>query len=230
MKLLENCPVCSGSKFTSHKVLWDQLIVDWQLSQSEVDYINRQQGLCCDECGNNLRSMALAAAILRVFKCSGNFIHFVGTDAAKKIKILEINESGGLTSFLNNLPCHQLVKFPEYNMINLDLNSEAFDLVLHSDTLEHISDPVAGLSECYRVLAKTGRCIFTIPIIPSRLSRPRAGLKNSYHGTISQKNVDYIVHTEFGADMWKFAIEAGFSSISIHCLEYPSALAIEAAK
>ena len=78
------------------------------------------------------------------------------------------------------------------------------------------------------MLAKAGRCIFTVPMIIGRLTRSRAGLKSSYHGTTDRFNNDYIVHTEFGVDIWKFAIEAGFSSTRIHSFEYPSALVIEA--
>jgi hypothetical protein len=60
------------------------------------------------------------------------------------------------------------------------------------------------------------------------LTRSRSGLKNSYHGTSDYLKNDYAVHTEFGADMWKYAIEAGFGSARIHSFEYPAALAIEA--
>ena len=55
-----------------------------------------------------------------------------------------------------------------------------------------------------------GRCIFTVPIVVGRMSRTRTGLKNSYHGTPGQGGGDYIVHTEFGADVWRYVVEAGF--------------------
>ena len=113
-------------------------------------------------------------------------------------------------------------------MTNLSFEPETFDLVLHSDTLEHVPNPIAGLSKCRRVLGKTGRCIFTVPIVIGRLTRSRAGLKGSYHGTSAQPDNDYAVYTEFGADMWRFVIEAGFTSVRIHSFEYPTALAIEA--
>jgi hypothetical protein len=35
-----------------------------------------------------------------------------------------------------------------------------------------------------------------------------------------------MVHTEFGADFWKFVAEAGFKKIGIHILEYPAAMAV----
>jgi len=228
MNVQSVCPVCGGQNFSYREVLWQELISDWQLSAHEVDYINRQQGVFCMGCGNNLRSMALADAILFAYQYSGTLAKFVGTDLAKGLNVLEVNEAGALTSVLSKLPNHRLVRYPEYDIAHLSIDSATFDLVLHSDTLEHVSNPVAGLSECRRVLVEKGHCIFTIPIIVGRLTRSRAGLKNSYHGSSNQTDNDYTVHFEFGVDMWKLAIEAGFSSVRIHSFEYPSALAIDA--
>jgi SAM-dependent methyltransferase len=228
MRKTNLCSVCGGGEFLFREILSPELVSDWQLSALEVDYINRQQGVSCAGCSNNLRSMALAGAILSAYNFCGTLVQFVDSDFAKSLKVLEINEAGGLTSVLNGLPHHQLVGYPEHDMTNLSFEPAIFDLVLHSDTLEHVPNPIAGLSECRRVLVKTGRCIFTVPIIVGRLSRSRAGLKVSYHGTSAQRDNDLIVHTEFGADIWRFVIEAGFTSARIHSFEYPATLAIEA--
>jgi SAM-dependent methyltransferase len=227
MNRINACPVCGGQDFSSAKVLWQELITDWQLSPHEVEYIDRQQGCCCKACGNNLRSMALASAVMRAYGFIGTFADFVRSDVARSLKVLEINEAGGLSSFFVDLPNYRLVCYPDYDMTRLDFPSGTYDLVLHSDTLEHVADPVAGLAECRRVLSDHGRCIFTVPIITGRMSRARTGLKNSYHGSSGQEMHDYIVHTEFGADVWCFAAEAGFTSINIHSFEYPACLAIE---
>lgn len=222
------CPVCGGREFLFSEVLWPELIADWELLPDEIKYVNRQQGFHCVACKNNLRAMALAEAILVAYGFAGTLAQFVESKTAKTLRVLEINEAGGLTPILKKLAKHKLVRYPEYDMTNLAFDSASFDLVLHSDTLEHVPNPVAGLAECRRVLTKAGRCIFTIPVIVGRLTRSRAGLKNSYHGTSDLEKNDYVVHTEFGADMWKYAIEAGFRSIRIHSFEYPAALTIEA--
>jgi SAM-dependent methyltransferase len=224
----QSCSVCGGTDFSQVEVLWPELISEWELHEDEVQYINRQQGFHCVGCGNNLRSMAIASAIVNSFQFSGTLREFVRSDFAQSLKVLEINEAGSLTSTLNILPNHILARYPEYDMTNLSFESLSFDLVLHSDTLEHVADPVAGLTECRRVLNKNDRCIFTVPIIVNRLSRSRKGLTKSYHGSSTQNESDYLVQTEFGADAWKFAVEAGFSRVCTHVLEYPSALAIEA--
>ncbi len=222
------CPVCGGDHFAYKEVLWPELIDDWELESHEVAYINRQQGLICSECGNSLRSMALADTALSKYKFDGTLRDFVESDIARALKILEINEAGGLTSTLAQLPGHLLVKHPEYDMTRLPFDRGTFDLVLHSDTLEHVFDPVAGLAECRRLLNQNGACIYTVPIIVGRLTRSREKLKLSFHGSNEKKDSEQIVYTEFGTDAWQWPIRAGFKSAAIHAFEFPAALAIQA--
>lgn len=226
--MIAECCICGGTDFSFTEVLWQELILEWQLSQHETDYINRQQGLCCKCCGSNLRSIVLAKGILDSYKYSGLFSDFVESSQAARLRVLEINEAGKLTPFLKKMPLHRLVQYPDFDMTKLDMESGSYDLVVHSDTLEHVDCPLAGLSECKRILSEEGRCIFTIPIVTDRMSRSRKGLPESYHGSSETSGNDLIVHTEFGADFWQLALQVGFSSCSVHCLEYPAGLAIEA--
>ena len=221
------CPICGGTDFSVQKVLWSELITDWQLNQFEAEYIDKQQGFFCNKCGNNLRSMALAHAILSTYRFSGILTGFVESDLAREIKVLEINEAGGLSPILAKLPNHQLVRYPECDMTNLPYESGSFDLVVHSDTLEHVPNPTVGLAECGRVLNSGGRCIFTVPIVVGRMTRSRVGLKCSYHGDPGQLTDGYAVCSEFGADVWRYAMEAGFRCVSFYNLDYPAGLAME---
>jgi SAM-dependent methyltransferase len=100
-----------------------------------------------------------------------------------------------------------------------------FDLVVHSDTLEHVPDPVRGLAECRRVLKDGGACVFTVPIVVGRLTRSRTGLPPSYHGDPDDGS-GYLVHTEFGADAWTWPLAAGFADCRIVSLEHPAAHAL----
>lgn len=222
------CYICGGTEFTTAEVLWPELISEWQLSEYETQYIDKQQGMSCDNCHGNLRSMTLAMAIMKSYDYNGTFEGFVDSSIGKSLSVLEINDAGSLTPLLEKLPSHQLVSYPDYDMTKLKLDSASYDLVVHSDTLEHVENPVAGLSECLRVLKTGGRCIFTIPIVVDRLTRSRAGLANSFHGQDTTTQSDFIVHTEFGMDAWKYVTRAGFSSTTIHCADYPAGLAIEA--
>lgn len=222
------CPVCGGTTFSSASVLWPELINAWQLADYETAYINRQQGVSCNSCHNNLRAMALGAAILRRRGQGGTLEAFCASGDA--VSIVEINTAGNLTATLRKLAGHRLVSYPEYDMMDLSIDSESVDVVIHSDTLEHIPVPIRALSECRRILRPKGCCIFTVPVIVDRLSRSRDGLVSSYHGQSGVPADDQMVYSEFGADFWKCVLQAGFSSCEIFCFEFPSALAIIAEK
>lgn len=227
-KSMSKCPVCGGGDFIYKRVLWQGLIAEWQLSEFEAAYIDRQQGFHCVKCGGNLRSMALADAIVMSYGYQGTLDEFCRASSNAGLKVLEINAAGTLTKHFKVMPEHRLVNYPEFDMTKLDIDSASFDLVIHSDTLEHINYPETAMKECRRVLRKNGRCIFTIPIIVGRLTRSRAGLNNSFHGCANDEASDLLVHTEFGADFWTTILSAGFKSCSVYCLEYPAGLAIEA--
>ena len=224
------CFCCGSSTLKLETVLWQELIDQWRISSYEVDYINRQQGLFCLNCKSNLRSMTLARAIMKCFSYEGYFKDFVKQNQLQKLRILEINEAGSLTKYLSQLSGHTLATYPQIDMMCLPFLDNSFDLVVHSDTLEHINNPVKALSECYRVLKPKGICSFTVPIIIDRLTRSREGLPPSYHGSPKQKKADFLVHTEYGSDAWKQVIEAGFDECRIYSLEYPSAQAMVGVK
>ena len=174
--------------------------------------------------------MVLAKAILTRLGETKTLQQIAGRFRYRNLRILEINEAGNLTRFLKVFPRHQLVTYPESDMTKLDFSDETWDLVIHSETLEHVPEPLAGLKECHRILRRGGACIFTIPIIVGRMTRSRDGLKDSYHGDPKNPSPDYKVITEFGADAWTSVISAGYDSCRIHVMDYPAGIAIEAIK
>lgn len=149
---IERCLCCGEQEFDSHPILWKELIAEWRLSQVEVDSINRQQGTACRSCGSNLRSNALALAVMRQHNFVGTFQDWVHTPDSHHLKVLELNGAGNLTSFLRKLAGHVETSYPETDMLAMHYPDQSFDLILHSDTLEHVSDPVQGLRECRRLL------------------------------------------------------------------------------
>lgn len=222
------CPVCGRTRFRSVPVLWPELVERWELSPAEAASIDRQQGLLCEGCGNNLRSMALAAAILSASGVRGPLAEAVERAPLAGLRILEINPAGGLTSTLDRVPGHRMLEYPEIDLSGLSFDDGTWDLVVHSDTLEHVPDPVRGLAECRRVLAPGGQCLFTVPIVSGRLTRSRTGLPPAYHGAPGSERDDLRVRTEFGEDVWSIVLAAGFGHCTIHALEFPAGLAIEA--
>jgi SAM-dependent methyltransferase len=217
------CSVCGGAEFRFSAALWPDLINGWRLSPEEVGYINRQQGGRCAGCGNNLRSIALAKAILAACGADLDFNEFV---AERHLRVLELNKAGTLHPWLARISGHVLGAYPEIDMHALPFPAGAFDLVVHSDTLEHITNPIHALAECRRVLGPGGALCYTVPIIVGRMSADCTGVRPTYHGAPNATPEDYRVITEFGADAWTYPMKAGFSRVEIVSLEYPSALAI----
>ncbi len=223
------CLCCGSASIASADVLTPDLIAAWELAPEELAYVNRQQGLHCRDCGATLRCWGLAAAVMRVHGFEGLFTDFVETPTARALRVLEINEAGALTCYLGALPRHTLGQYPAIEMSALPFADRSFDLVIHADTIEHIADPIAGLAECHRVLDTGGICAFTAPVIVGRLSRSRAGLPPSFHGTAAEGH-PYRVHTEFGADLWTHALRAGFPECRAFSLDYPATVAWLACK
>ena len=222
----EVCHVCGGRTFEHASVLWPDLVAAWELSEEEAQYVDIQQGTHCQSCGSNIRSIALAHAIMRFHRFAGTLTTLVQDPALQNIRLLEINEAGTLHPLLRMMRGHCLASYPDVDLRSLPFQSGSFDLVVHSDTLEHVSDPGRGLEECRRVLSDQGALVFTVPVVFGRLSRSRARMLPSYHGHEGCVDPGMLVHTEFGADVWTFVVRAGFSSCELVTFRFPSGLAI----
>lgn len=224
------CYVCHKKEKKYTPVLWKELIDAWGLNQVEELYINRQQGEACSNCGCNLRSIAQAKAILDALGSADSLITASKRRKFRKLKILEINEAGNLSKFLVGFPKHNLLSYPAIDIQDLGSFYESFDIVLHGDTLEHVPDPQKALEECYKALRTGGTLIFTVPLVVGRLTKSRKNLAPSYHGNPEMNSNDYLVHSEFGSDIWEHVLRAGFENVTIHSYEFPAALAISAKK
>jgi SAM-dependent methyltransferase len=222
------CSVCGGASFEQSPVLWPGLVAEWQLSSAERDYVDQQQGRRCRTCGANLRVMALGNAIRSARGIIPPLRQAVTRGELDTLRILDCNGAEGISSVLSYLPGYQRADYPEHDMRSLSFASGMFDLVIHSDTLEHIEHPIRALEECRRVLRADGHLCFTVPIIVGRMTRSRVGLAPSYHGAAGARMEDYLVHTEFGADAWTFLHLAGFDRVTIHHVLFPAALALTA--
>ncbi|HXB37192.1 MAG TPA: methyltransferase domain-containing protein [Acidimicrobiales bacterium] len=219
------CPVCGVSSVHEFRpVLWDALIREWELSEEETRRIDHREGQSCSSCGASVRSMALTRALLGAAGFDGSLDDWVASQPA--LHVLEINKAGDLTPWLDRLPGHLLVEFPEIDIQTLPFDSGRWDIVIHSDTLEHVDDPGLALAECRRVLGPEGALCFTIPVIPGRMSRRRDDMPPSYHGT--EEDPIYRVVTEYGADFWLPVLEAGFTDLRLVADYGPHAVALVA--
>lgn len=226
MSEITQCPCCGNTTFEKIDILWPDLIKAWELKKPEIAQINRQQGLSCSACHSNLRSMTLAAAIMKCYGFRGNLQQF--TKKYKKLRVLEVNEAGHLNPFLKELRHHTLASYPEVDIMELPYDDNLYDLIVHSDTLEHVTQPVRALQESLRVLRPGGFTCYTVPLVIGRLTQVRRGKPDSFHGTPG--NDEYLVHTEYGSDAWTQAMEAGFEECRLVAIDYPASVALIGAK
>ncbi|UNK48897.1 methyltransferase domain-containing protein [Lysobacter sp. S4-A87] len=220
------CAVCGHRGYRHQDVLWDGLVSEWALSEAETAYINRQQGTQCLGCGCNIRSIALAKAICASAGFEGTLTELIAT--APSERMLEVNEAGTLNPWLRQFPGHVFGSYPQVDLQKLSLADASVDLIIHSDTLEHVPDPMKALAEMKRVLVPNGRAVFTVPIILGRMSQSRDGLASSYHGAPGGSESDLVVHSEFGADFWAMVMQAGFTRCEMISFDYPAGIAIVA--
>jgi hypothetical protein len=76
------------------------------------------------------------------------------------------------------------------------------------------------------LLRPGGSLCFTVPIIVSRYTRSRAAPQGPY----GKPSTASVAQTEFGADVWKFVVMAGFRSLMIQTVSFPNVTAISAQK
>ncbi len=102
----------------------------------------------------------------------------------------------------------------------LTFPSESFDIVISSETMEHVRRPWLGFSEIYRILREGGFYVFTIPFRGDRLTRSRIDttgaddvilLKKIYHND-PYRPQDSLVYTDFGSDLPDLLRPIGFDT------------------
>jgi SAM-dependent methyltransferase len=180
----------------------------------------------CSNCRCSARLRALARAITLVYDPKADSLsQAIKQGAFLKKKVAEINACGDLHLVLKKI---KKLDYSEYapkdkkirheDLQQLSFKDATFDLVLTSDTLEHVPDYVKALGEIRRVMKPGAYHIFTIPIIFSRKTRRRIRLTPdgfeqtmdpSYHGA---GEADNLVCTEFGIDFLKELKKLGFST------------------
>ncbi|HWL07945.1 MAG TPA: class I SAM-dependent methyltransferase [Planctomicrobium sp.] len=243
----EFCAAC-GRKALRKKypAISDELASAWELSPRWVQYFNDREGIRCRACRCSLRSQYMASVLVETYSSRlgisvTSFRSLCRIPTFRDLKIAEINACGGLHSFLKNFPkvSHSEYgstdpRIPHEDLTRLSYADNSFDLVLHSETLEHVPDCMKALSELARITRPTGLHIFTVPLVWERSqTRVRARLQGeqvehllspSYHGPYGTTSSDRLVFSEFGRDFLDWVKASGFPHVTCHRNEKNPAL------
>lgn len=100
----------------------------------------------------------------------------------------------------------------------------AFDLVLHTEVLEHVPDDARAFAELHRVLRPGGHLLFTVPLDGEvTVERVRAHgdgtlehlREPSYHLDPLRRGAGVLVFRDYGRDVVTRVAAAGFEGVSI---------------
>jgi GT2 family glycosyltransferase/SAM-dependent methyltransferase len=180
-------------------------------------FADRESQLCA-ACGSSLRVRVLADVLLEHYAGEARSIaELVEEERFSLLDIAEINSIGRMHPFLALLPRLTYSEYPEQNIQELTYPDASFDLVLTSETLEHIPDVPRALAEIRRVLRPGGRHVFTVPLDPRlELTRSREGMAPIHHGrgggpyALATRRYDMLAYTDFGLDVPDLLREASF--------------------
>jgi len=177
-----------------------------------------RESLLCASCGSSRRVRRIAEVLVGLYAESAHSIaSLVDEPDFRRLRIAEVNGIGRMHPFLTSLPGLVSSEYPQEDVMALSYQDSTFDLVLTSETMEHVPDPIAGFRETLRVLRPGGRHVFTVPVDPRRqMSRSRAGLPAQHHGrgggpfAFVTRKADMLVHTDFGLDLPALVRDVGY--------------------
>jgi hypothetical protein len=176
------CSVCGEEVFFKAN-LWmisKEQKKDWDSPDEYLQFCLRES-LFCDLCCSSYRQRSLAKVLVESV-CSQLHSSLVECNRGNcfvEKKILLINSLGEYSFMQRLVESFGRVTVTCFNpdrdfgmdingrvnadLMNLPFFDFEFDLVIHSDVLEHLADPNLALQESIRVLCFGGNTIFTIP-------------------------------------------------------------------
>lgn len=238
----ERCACCgrSGPILRRRWIIRPELERRWGLTPVLADSLARKETDACLWCSAPRRCRRMAEVVLSVFPAGEKvecLRQWASTPSARCLSIAEINEVTGIHHALRDHPSVAYSEFTEgvipgetadgircEDLTALTYPDASFDLVLHSETLEHVPDLGRAIGELWRVLKPGGSTVFTAPVLPNistTFSRARPGFDGAVailvEPTIRHPGGDwgYLVFHELGTDLPDLFRQTGFD-VEVH--------------
>lgn len=171
----EGCVHCGGRSFEQHPIISDELAEKWELSDLEKAYFDEREGHVCTNCHMSKRVRMLLWSLKRTLP---------RIDALHVLHLNQVNNLSGALSGAASLVetvfdsgvalGTQVRGLTNQDFERLKLPDDQFNLVVHSETLEHVHDYEKAFREAWRVLEPGGYHAYTIPLLHNRSTRRRA--------------------------------------------------------
>ncbi len=230
LRRFERCACCGAfaPMLYRRRIIPPRLAELWGLSPRLVEAFARKESCACAACGANLRARRIARVVLDLYPVGDppalarSLSSWAEHPEPHQLRAVEVNRIDGVHECLTKLPRFIFSDFREdvqrgtyaHGVRNEDLCSmtfpdSSFDLILTSETLEHVPDLAAALADVRRVLAPGGRHVFTVPLLPG-VDRTFARSVVDADGKLRHLttpichpggDVGYPVFTEFGSDL-----------------------------
>lgn len=183
----EHCDVCGRVRpmLYGRRIVPRRLEELWGLSPRLAEALARKESCICTACGAKLRCRRLARVVLDHYPVgnppapAGSLARWVEQPETQLLRVAEINRIDGLHEMLLRLDHFEASDYQpgaepgalvegvrSEDLTRLTYPDESFDLVLTSETLEHVPDLDGALAEIRRVLRPGGRHVFTVPVLP----------------------------------------------------------------
>lgn len=222
---VERCACCGrfAPMLLRRRAVSDRLVAMLGLSPRLAESLRRKESLDCAACGAKLRARRIARVILALYPAgrARSVAAWARRPEVSGLRVAELNRVDGLHEALLGMPGMSFSDFREgvpggeyvegernEDLSALSYPDASFDLIITSETLEHVPDPDLALAEILRVLAPGGRHLFTVPVLPETLRTfARSPSEPIRH---PGGDVGYPVVTEFGLDLPEVLRAAGF--------------------
>lgn len=188
------------------------------------DAYRQRESMWCSACGASNRERSLWSVVIEHYgEHATSARALVMETRFASLQIAEVNRLNAGHEYLATLPDLTYAEYPDEDIQALSYADDRFDLLITSDTLEHVADYRLGLRETRRVLRTGGRHILTVPLRPDLpVSQDRSGMDPIYHGAppgplafFRRPTEDMVARHDFALDFVDEVATAGFA-VELH--------------